>query len=141
MSDAEELRSALFQLEQLRAREATARRHSTVLYNVLDAMTSARNRSAALEGLIGAVRSGSGCSVVAIAGPVDDGAALAGAPAGLSALRFYLSSDPALNGLIWVEGGWAFSDSRALVDTARIDWPAPPACGAGALPRHPGGPV
>lgn len=124
MSDAEELRSALFQLEQLRAREATARRHSTVLYNVLDAMTSAQSRSAALEGLIGAVRSGLGCSVVSIAGPVNAPGSARG-QAGLSALRFHLCTDPALSGLVWVEGGWAFSEVRALVDTAKVEWPAP----------------
>lgn len=114
MSEHEDLRAALIELNKLRLRERAASHESATLLRVLDAMTSAGSGDRAARLLIDICAEALQADAVAVA-TMKDG----------HCLLFSLCSAPAMTGLEWDAGADLLDRPRRMVDLHRRKWGAP----------------
>ena len=114
MAEAERLRSALFELDRLRARERAASEEGATLLALLEGMTGAGSSEAAARILIAATRAALGADAVLLA------AATARAP-----LAVRMSTDAALEALAWDGGAPLLDRPVRMTNLHRRDWGGP----------------
>jgi PAS domain S-box-containing protein len=114
MSEVEALRTALIELDRLRARERAASHESATLLRLLDGMTQAADSDTAVGLLIDIARQALGADAAALIGAGPEGGVIV-----------RLASDPVLTGLVWPEGGNLLDRPRRMTDLNRGNWGGP----------------
>jgi len=114
MSDNEDLRAALIELEKLRLRERAASHENSSLLRVLDAMTRAGSSDEAASILVTICAEALGADVVALV-----------VPDGKQGLAFSVCSPDTLAGSKWSAGADLLGRPRRMVDLHKRDWGVP----------------
>ncbi len=114
VSEAEDLRAVLIELDRLRTRERMASRESETLLQVLDSMTQATSSDDAAQKLVQL------CAATLHA----DAVVLVGLH-GTDGLRVHVTTAPALEGLHWDQGMDFLARPRRMVDLFKRDWGGP----------------
>ena len=113
VAEAEALRRALVEVEDLRARKQAALHAQSMLFDVLNAVAAAKSPGAGLRALLGVVRRSIVCDAIAVVEDVD---------ASLGHVGMVAAEPEGLTGLVLTTSPGLLHRARRLPDLTRAGW-------------------